>query len=197
MSKGPAMIIAPGHPMDRQWWSDRSAWSVHFLRPAPLMFWTPDQDPLEIDNRNLGTATLRRFHCPGWKIGLEFYVDDALCIGSEDGGPIIPTGYVLPGFIQGEALELLPLMHWKLNRRQEWWELWPAGGEDYVARVTQEFMDYAGRVRTQEVVTAEYRVPLPDEAWRPKPPPEVPMPRRTLRELLIILDSANKQSDES
>jgi hypothetical protein len=189
------MLIAPGEPGDRQWFP--KSYALRFVRRILPTCWGPEENPPVFnDSRHIGRATFRRYQSPGWKIMLGFFVDDALCIGSVD-GPIIPTGYVLPGLIQGRALESLPLMHWKLNKRQDRWELWPAGGEEYVATVTQEFMDYAGRVRTQEVVTAQYRVPLPDEAWWPKVAPWVSMPTRSVQEVITLLDSANEREDES
>lgn len=187
MSK--VMLIAPGHPDDRRWFP--KSYAVHFMQPTTDVRWAATQDPLALDDGpRIGTATLRRWQSSGWRITLEFFVDDALSVGSAD-GPIIPTGYVLPGMIQGRTLEFLPLMHWRLNKRMDWWELWPAGGDEYVARATREFVNRMSEEQAQDIVIRGCGVPLPDEAWRPKPPPEVPMPRRTLRELLMILDSAN------
>ena len=188
------MLIAPGSPQDRRWFP--RSYVLHFMRPTTEWRWEPDLDPLVInDSPRTGTATMRRYKGSGWRITLEFFVDDIRPC-DPDTGPIIPDGYVLPGFIQDYALESWPLMHWKLNKRQDQWELWPVGGEDCVARVTREFMCVLGEETTQEQVIRTYRVPLPDEAWRPKPPPEVLMPRRTLRELLMILDSANEQDGD-
>lgn len=186
------MLIAPGSPQDRRWFP--RSYVLHFMRPTELR-WEPDLELASSDSPWAGTATMRRYKGSGWRIVLEFFVDDSLPC-DPDTGPIIPDGYVLPGFIQGHALGSWPLMHWKLNKREDRWELWPAGGEDCVARVTREFMRVLGEETTQEQVIRTYRVPLPDEAWRPKQPPEVPMPRRTLRELLMILDGANEQDGD-
>lgn len=183
------MLIAPGESVDREWYPS-GLYALRFVRtPTVAVQWTAtDAGFTMFDDRTIGSATLRRYYSPGWKVDLEFYVDDALCVGSQDDRPIIPTGYVLPGLIHGRALEYLPLMRWKLNRRDERWELWPAGGEEYVAVVTREFMRRVGEEQAQRIIMRGYGVPLPDEAWRPKPPPEVPMKYFTPEQLLRILD---------
>lgn len=89
------MIIAPGNPIDRTWWRDRTH-AVKFMdRPEPN-WWEPSA-PSETR-----MATLRRYFCPSWKIILPFYVDDRLSL-------IIPDGYVMPGQIVGQRLEMCSL----------------------------------------------------------------------------------------
>lgn len=91
----PIMIIAPGNPIDRTWWLDRT-YAVRFVdRPEPDL-WEP-RAPFETR-----MATLRRYFCPSWKVVLPFYVDDRLC-------GVIPPGYVMPGWVMGQPPEMCSL----------------------------------------------------------------------------------------
>lgn len=188
----PIMIIAPGDPIDRTWWPKRTH-AVYFMPPRPVDLFVFTDETMLREMPVPVRASYRRLIVGGWKIPLPFYVDDRLC---KIGGPSLPDGYVMPGFVQGRRMESWPLMHWKLNKAEDRWELWPAGGGVSVATVTREFMDYMGEELTQGYVIQAFRVPLPDEAWRPRPEPEVPLPRRSLRELTLILDDTGTAEED-
>lgn len=91
----PIMIIAPGNPIDRTWWRDRT-YAVRFMDRPEQDWWEPGAP--------YGTqmAPLRRYFHPSWKIVLPFYVDDRL-------RGIIPPGYVMPGWVVGQVPEMCDL----------------------------------------------------------------------------------------
>lgn len=100
-----AMVIAPGSPIDRTW-AVKADRAVRFMEAPPFMPWSTVQSEQYLcESTPVQMATLQRMRAPGWKIILSFFVDDRLAIGSPDGTPVIPRGYVMPGWVEGEQLE--------------------------------------------------------------------------------------------
>lgn len=162
------MVIAPGEFIDRSWFE--RTYAVNFMVPREQIF-TAEMPPLAPMPPTYH-ATLRRYVHPAWKVRLAFYVDDRIF-------PLIPHGYVMPGWVQGVPLEQSPLWQWAHNADRHQWELRIQGQESAPYRA----------------VTCEYLANWPVRSWPDMPPcptscpprPDVPMRAWTLGELADLL----------
>lgn len=173
------MIIAPGELIDRQWSFVGIDFSIKFVRYQPVLVrWLDESETTIPLGDDIGTATLRRYRHPAWRILLPFFVDSRI-------GDHLPYGYVMPGWIHGVPLESHPLTYWKRNRREHLWELRDMAGE-LAGVVTDEIIHRLPELEVQDM-TAQFRwPPLPDEAFRPKDtgPQWMPLSPERLMEIL-------------
>ena len=96
------MLIAPDAPsVDRQWFVFRSYDRMRIVETMEVR-WIYSTEPTEMDLAPpVREALLRRLRHPAWKITLAFWVDTRL--GAIE--PLLPDGYVMPGWIVGRKLE--------------------------------------------------------------------------------------------
>lgn len=174
------MVIAPGEEIDHQWVKS-TGYALRFLRP---MAWTALDivSPLQ-EMPDVEQATLRRHRNPAWRIDLAFYVHDRL-----GPAPSLPLGYVMPGWIVGAPLESREIGTWAHDKWLHRWELRGQFG-DLMQAVTCETLAHTGGERLSHFLAREEVRPLPPEAEHGCPPrPDVPMPVRSVAEVLRILD---------
>lgn len=129
-----------------------------------------------------GSYTMRRWSCPGWRIVLTMFTCD-----QEQWDPV-PVGTVLPGGIQGMALQRTTLAYWRHSRLLDAWRLVDVHGVDLPPGecfwVTSEIADLGnadGLVRemTGVPMSVKWRDPKAEPApvWKP----------HTIEELMTIL----------
>jgi hypothetical protein len=92
------MLIAPGADVDRTWLA---------LGPVPSAVqyftdWPPAAGLGLPEGSEIVTAPIRRMRAPGWRIILQFAL----------AGDRVPHGYVMPGWVQGEPFESVPVCTW-------------------------------------------------------------------------------------
>lgn len=91
------LIIAPGTQGDGRWTDLPERSAIRFIRRAVPPTWlAADLDTFITDDLDIGTAILRTFVHPAWRVPLKFWVDAFL--GAE---PVLPDGYILPGLVCG------------------------------------------------------------------------------------------------
>jgi len=174
------MVIAPGEWIDRQWFR-RDSSAINYLPRRERSFsLVEENEPLERPR----VATLRRYTHPGWKVTLGFYVTHEAYLN-------LPAGYVMPGWIVGQELESCPIGTWVHRVPWHRWEL--ISGERLIYAVTCEVLERAN-FSASEMLRQDDIQPLPPEAANGCPPaaprPDVPMPSRTVQEILNILNQA-------
>jgi len=96
------MMIAPGTRADGRWFDFPRRQRMSFVRRVHHLSWWEEltEPPFGSSNVELGTATLRTYAHPSWRVRLRFWVDSNL--GAD---PILPAGYILPGTVVGTPLE--------------------------------------------------------------------------------------------
>jgi hypothetical protein len=93
------MLIAPGHPNDRLWFDLPQGQAVQYLRERIDITADDMLSPLRPDE--FVTAPMRRMRARGWRVVLNFLAADPP-----------PAGYAMPGWVQGEQLEAVPVCTW-------------------------------------------------------------------------------------